>query len=95
VSRRVLFVSTDAAATVTVPLTAPSAQTVPFPLTSRKTPFTAIRPHMRLLFSPIPDLTGSRTHSPARFPPVSRAGTGGAGVCPDGVRILASSSVPR
>ena len=92
-SRRAFFVSMDAAATVTVPLTAPSAQTVPFPLTLRKTPFTGVRPHMLLLFSPILDLIGSRAHSPASFPSFSRACSGGAFICPDGVRILASSSV--
>lgn len=72
-SRRVLFVWMDAAATVTVPLAVPSALTVPFPLTSRKMPFTGVRPHMVLLFSPILDLTGSSTHSPARFPAFSKA----------------------
>jgi len=39
-SRRAFFVSMDAAAIVTVPLTWPSADTVPFPLTSPKIPLT-------------------------------------------------------
>jgi hypothetical protein len=64
VSRRMFCVSMDAAATVTVLLTSPSGKTVPFPLTSRKTPFTGARLHMLLLFSRMLDLRGSRTHSP-------------------------------
>lgn len=39
-SRRVLPVSTEAVATARVPLTLPSVDTVPCPLTSRKAPFT-------------------------------------------------------
>jgi hypothetical protein len=63
VSRRVFFVSIDAVATVTVPLTWPSGETVPIPLTSRKTPLTGARPHMALLFSRMLGLRGSSAHS--------------------------------
>src|SRR5262245_17581778 len=92
VSRWVLLVSMDAAATVTVPLTWPVGETVPFPLTWRKTPFTGIRPHMFLLCSRMLDLRGSRTHSPARAPSFSRACSAGAVICPDGACMIVSLS---
>jgi hypothetical protein len=82
-SRRALPVSMDAAATVTLPLTSPSGETVPCPLTSRKTPFTAARPHMLLLLSWMLELARSRTQSPASAPSSSRAPTAGAARCPD------------
>jgi hypothetical protein len=80
----------DAAATVTVPLTSPSGETVPFPQTSRKTPFTGASPHMLLLFSPMLDLRGSRTHSPARAPSFSRPCSADAAICPDGACMIVS-----
>jgi hypothetical protein len=91
VSRRVFLVSMDAAAIVTVPLTWPSGETVPFPLTSRKTPFTGTRP-MTLLVSLALDLAGSRAHSPARVPSFSSARTTGTVTCPDGASMTASLS---
>jgi hypothetical protein len=69
--------------------------TVPFPLTSRKTPFTGARPHMLLLFSRMLDVRGSRTHSPVRAPAVSRARTGGAVMCPDCACIMLPSVTPN
>jgi len=93
VSRRVFFVSMEAAATVRVPLTSSSGETVPFPLTSRKTPFTAARPHMLLLFSRMLDVRGSRIQSPARAPSFSRACSAGAVICPDGACMIVSFSM--
>src|SRR6516165_7431504 len=82
-SRRAFLESMDAAATVRMPLTSPSGETVPLPLTSRKTPFTGTSPHILLFFSRMLDLPGSRTHSPARVPPFSRASSAGAVIWPD------------
>src|SRR5215470_7360678 len=91
VSRLAFLVSMDAAPTRTVPLTSPSAETVPFPLTSRKTPLTGTTP-MDLLFSRMLDVRGSRTHSPARAPSASRARTPGAVDCPDSACMIVSLS---
>ena len=91
-SRRAFLVSIDAAATVTVPLTSPSGETVPLPLTSRKTPFTGTRPHMLRLFSWILDWPESRAHPPASAPPVSRASSAGAVTWPDGACMIDSLS---
>src|SRR5262245_40140294 len=91
-SRLLFFVSMDAAATVMAPLTSPVGETVPFPLTSRKTPFTGARPHRLLLFSRMLDLRGSRIHAPARAASFSRACSAGPVICPDGACIIVSLS---
>src|SRR5579862_5240437 len=82
----------EAAATVSVPLTRPSEPTVPFPLTSLKTPFTRARPAMLAVFSRMLEARESSAHSPARVPSVSRACSGGAVIGPDGACMIASLS---
>jgi len=64
-------VCTDRAATVIVPVTSPAADTVPFPVTWRKTPLTGTSPHTLVLFSRTSDLDASSTHDPASFPSCS------------------------
>ena len=91
VSRLLFLVSTEAAATVTLPVTSPAGETVPCPVTWRKTPFTGTRPHMLLLFSPTVDLDESRVQDPARAASFSSACRSGVVACPDEAMMSSSS----
>src|SRR5262249_49826036 len=71
----------EAAATVRMPLTLPSGDTVPVPLIVPNTPLTGASPHMLLLRSPTVDLEGSRVQSPASAASVSSACSAGPVVC--------------
>ena len=55
-SRLLFLVCTDRAATLIVPVTPPAADTVPFPVTWRKTPLTGTSPQTLLFFSRTSDL---------------------------------------
>ena len=89
VSRLLFFVSIDAALKVMVPLASPVGETVPWPLTWRKTPFTGTRPHMLLDRSPTVDLDASKVQFPMSAASFSSACTS---ICPDGA-IPSSCSV--
>jgi hypothetical protein len=88
VPRWVFLVSMDAAATVT----APSAQTVPFPPDFAEDAVHRNQARMGLLFSRMLDLRGSRIHSPASVPFFSGACSGGAVICPNGACMIVSLS---
>src|SRR5690349_23338140 len=90
-SRFLFLVSTDRAATVMVPVTSPAADTVPFPVTSRKTPLTGASPHMLLLFSRTSDLAVSSVQVPARFPSCISAWSADDVSCPDGAMCVSLS----
>src|SRR5208283_5521114 len=83
-SRFLFFVSIDAALTVTVPLTSPAGETVPWPPTFRKTPFTGARPHMLLLRRLTVDLDASKVQFPVSAASCSSACSAGVFICPDG-----------
>src|SRR5215470_2881669 len=87
-SRLAFSVSTDAATTAMAPLTSPVGETVPWPVTWRKTPFTGPRPHRCLLFSETVDRDGSRIHRPASAAPFSSSCGSGAASCSDGVMVF-------
>ncbi len=74
----------EAAATVMAPLTSPAGETVPSPVTWRKTPLTRASPHMLLLRSATVDLDGSRVQDPASLASFSIACSVDAVFCPVG-----------
>ena len=78
-----IFVSTEAAATVMVPVTSPPGETVPDPLTVRKAPFTGTRPQTLFDRSPTVDREGSSVQVPASAASCSSACACEV-VCPDG-----------
>ena len=67
-SRFFMPVSTDAAATVIVPVASPAAEITAAPVTWLKTPLTLTRPHMLLVRSPTEDLAPSRVHASGELP---------------------------
>src|SRR4051812_18028002 len=71
-SRLAFLVSIDSVATFIVPVTPPSADAWPSPVTAPKLPLTGAMPHMLRLRSPMEERGGSRTQVPGSSPVLSK-----------------------